>query len=58
MKDKELQQIADKILQLQLQCKKNFNLEQNLQDIEKIAKNLSLEDIIFVDNYIQNKLTR
>lgn len=60
MKDKEknLIKIAEEIYVKQSQCQKKLNLENNLLDIERLAKNLTLEDLLFIDEYIQNNLTR
>ena len=60
MKDKEknLIKIAEEIYAKQSQCQKKLNLENNLLDIERLAKNLTLEDLLFIDEYIQNNLTR
>ena len=56
MKKKELKQLAKKIISLEQQFKKE-NDPILLKDIENIAKNLTLTELIELDLEIQKNLT-
>lgn len=56
MKKKELKQLAEKIISLEQQFKKENN-PILLKDIEDIAKNLTLTELIELDLEIQKNLT-
>lgn len=50
---KELKEIAFAIFQAEQSLQNNLTTEEDaLNNIEKIANELSLEEILFVDNYI------
>ena len=55
---KELNEIAKIILGLEKQCYSgdNSDLSKNMKLMDEIASNLSLEDLIYIDNYIVNTL--
>lgn len=52
MKEKQLQKIADKILQLEANIEKDFEVEKSQNEIEKIMSKLSMEDMLELDDLI------
>ena len=52
MKEKQLQKIADKILQLEANIEKDFEVEKSQHEIEKIMSKLSMEDMLELDDLI------
>lgn len=52
MKEKQLQKIANKILQLEANIDKDFEVEKSQQEIEKIMRKLSIEEVLQLDDLI------
>lgn len=53
---KKLKTKADMILKLERECALGNNVQNNLLKIEEISSTLSLEDLLAIDEYIQEKL--
>ena len=54
--EKELQEIADKILKLETSISLGKNIESNQEKILNIMSSLSLEEMSFVDEIITKKI--
>lgn len=52
MKEKQLQKIANKILQLEANIEKDFEIEKSQQEIERLMRSLSMEEILQLDDLI------
>jgi hypothetical protein len=53
MKDKEKEKIAQEIIELELKCQEDKdNLNIYLQKMTELTKNLSLEELLEIDEYI------
>lgn len=52
MKEKQLQKIANKILQLEANIEKDFEIEKSQQEIERLMQSLSMEEILQLDDLI------
>lgn len=53
MKDKEKENIAQKIIELELKCQEDKdNLNIYLQKMTELTENLSLEELLEIDEYI------
>ena len=53
MKDKNMENIAKKIIQLELKCREDKdNLNTYLQEMITLTENLSLEELLELDEYI------
>ena len=46
MKDKKLEKLASKIINLENACQKNDNISKNMAEMENIMSNLSLEEML------------
>lgn len=56
MKSKnQLKKIAENIWQLEQQCQQNCNITENLQEMEKIAQGLDLEELLYISLYLEKK---
>lgn len=57
MKDeKRLRKIADKIINLEINIRKNRNAEECEEEIQRLSRNLSVEEMMFIDDYISEKM--
>lgn len=52
MKEKQLQKTAKKILQLEANIEKDFEVEESQQEIERIMRKLTMEEVIQLDDLI------
>lgn len=57
MKDerKKIKELAEKIVELEKQCQSKNNVSKALEEIEQLTKDLSLEDMLKIDEYIIEK---
>lgn len=53
---KRLEKIARRILNLQLEINKGRNVEENEEEIQRLSEDLSIEDMLWIDEYITEKL--
>lgn len=49
---KRLEKIAKQIIELEKKCQKEGPLPKYLIEMEKVTEGLSLEDLLFIDEYI------
>lgn len=57
MKNKEIKNLAFKIVKMEQELSKGKNVQENMKEIQEISKTLSLEDMLMIDDYItKNKL--
>lgn len=57
MKNKEIKDLALKIVKMERELSKGKNVQENMKEIQEISKTLSLEDMFMIDDYItKNKL--
>jgi hypothetical protein len=57
MKNKEIKNLALKIVKMEQELSKGKNVQENMKEIQEISKTLSLEDMFMIDDYItKNKL--
>lgn len=57
MKNKEIKDLALKIVKMEQELSKGKNVQENMKEIQEISKTLSLEDMLIIDDYItKNKL--
>jgi hypothetical protein len=57
MKNKEIKDLALKIVKMEQELSKGKNVQENMKEIQEISKTLSLEDMFMIDDYItKNKL--
>lgn len=57
MKNKEIKDLALKIVKMEQELFKGKNVQKNMKEIQEISKTLSLEDMLMIDDYItKNKL--
>lgn len=57
MKNKEIKDLAFKIVKMEQELSKGKNVQENMKEIQEISKTLSLEDMLIIDDYItKNKL--
>ena len=55
MKDKEKEKIAQEIIELELKCQEDKdNLNIYLQKMTELTENLSLEELLEIDEYIMS----
>ena len=52
---KQLKQISEKIWQLEQECQQNCNIAKNLQEMEKIAQGLDLEELLYISSCLEKK---
>lgn len=56
MKDgNKIKKLAKKIVKLELECQNETNISKNMSKIEQLTRNLSLEEMLAIDTYIQEK---
>lgn len=56
MKDgNKIKKLAKKIVKLELECQNGTNISKNMSKIEQLTRNLSLEEMLAIDTYIQEK---
>ena len=56
MKDgNKIKKLAKKIIKLELECQNGTNISKNMSKIEQLTRNLSLEEMLAIDTYIQEK---
>ena len=53
MKQKELKKLASRLWELEQRCQANENVPENLKEMENIANNLSLTDLMHVTLLIE-----
>ena len=57
MKNKEIKDLALKIVKMEQELSKGKNVQENMKEIQEISKTLSIEDMFMIDDYItKNKL--
>ena len=47
--------IAEVIYELEKECQSGYNVKENMNKIDLITQNLSIEEMIIIDTYITNK---
>lgn len=56
MKDgNKIKKLAKNIVKLELECQNGTNISKNMSKIEQLTRNLSLEEMLAIDTYIQEK---
>lgn len=56
MKDgNKIKKLAEKIVKLELECQNGTNISKNMSKLEQLTRNLSLEEMLAIDTYIQEK---
>lgn len=56
MKDgNKIKKLAEEIAKLELECQNGTNISKNMSKIEQLTRNLSLEEMLAIDTYIQEK---
>lgn len=56
MKDgNKIKKLAEEIVKLELECQNGTNISRNMSKIEQLTRNLSLEEMLAIDTYIQEK---
>lgn len=55
MKQKKLKELASQLWDLEQKCQENENVSENLKEMENIANNLSLTDLMHV-TFLMEKL--
>ena len=56
MKDgNKIKKLAEEIVKLELECQSGTNISKNMSKIEQLTRNLSLEEMLAIDTYIQEK---
>lgn len=56
MKDgNKIKKLAEEIVKLELECQNGTNISKNMSKIEQLTRNLSLEEMLAIDTYIQEK---
>lgn len=56
MKDgNKIKKLAEEIVKLELKCQNGTNISKNMSKIEQLTRNLSLEEMLAIDTYIQEK---
>ena len=53
---KNLKEIAEQIVLLEQECQQGINISENLIKMEKVMENLSLEELLLIDEKILDKL--
>lgn len=54
--EKKLKKIAEKILTLETNIRKGRDIEENQVEIERLTSELSVEEMIMIDDYIAEKM--
>lgn len=56
MKDeKKLKELAKQIYNLEQECQLGKNIQKNINKIEQLIQNLSIEEMLIIDEYITNE---
>ena len=50
-----LKEVANKIYSLELECQEGKNVQENMTKIEEIMSNLSLTEVMQIDEYLTTK---
>ena len=53
---KEIEKLGNKILILENECQQGINIEKNTQEMTQLISNLSFEEILQLDMYIEEKM--
>ncbi len=53
-----LKEIAKKIYSLEKECQQGNNVLENLEEMARLSKNLSGEELLEIDEYIQEKFSK
>ena len=53
-----LKAIAKKIYSLEKECQQGNNVLENLEEMAKLSKNLSGDELLEIDEYIQEKFSK
>lgn len=53
---KEIEELGNKILILEKECQQGINIEKNTQEMTQLISNLSFEEILQLDMYIEEKM--
>ncbi len=53
---KEIEKLGNKILILENECQQGINIEKNTQEMTQLVSNLSFEEILQLDRYIEEKM--
>lgn len=53
-----LKGIAKKIYSLEKECQQGNNVLENLEEMARLSKNLSGEELLEIDEYIQEKFSK
>jgi len=53
---KEIEELGNKILILENECQQGINIEKNTQEMTQLISNLSFEEILQLDMYIEEKM--
>lgn len=54
-KKKNIQTLAEEIVRLEKMCQSKNNISETMGKIERLTQGLSLEDMLAIDTYIQEK---
>lgn len=52
---KKINQIANQIMVLEEECQKDINISENLKKMEELMKDLSLEEILELNEILEKK---
>ncbi len=55
MNKKKLKQVAKEIYELELECQKGNNIEENMKKMNELTSNLNVVDILEMAVYLENK---
>lgn len=53
---KEIEELGNKILILENKCQQGIDIEKNTQEMAQLISNLSFEEILQLDMYIEEKM--
>lgn len=53
-KKKTIQELATELMKIEKECQLGHNLSENISKMEQLIHNLSLEEMLEIDAYIQN----
>ena len=53
---KEIEKLGNRILILEKECQQNNNVEKNTQEMLDLISNLSIEDLLQLNMYIEEKI--
>ena len=55
MNKKKLKQVPKEIYELELECQKGNNIEENMKKMNELTSNLNVVDILEMAVYLENK---